>query len=141
LLLDNKANANLTGGEYGCALSAAAYFGHVESVRILVESGANVNVRGGRYGCPLRAAQFSKVASEVKKEIIAILHDHGAEVASGGAKHDEDVWRLTPAGWTWLEAENRKDITSAFGRETPYLRPGGKGAGTKELADTIKEEK
>ena len=116
LLLEKKANPNLGGGEYGSALAAASFFGKYDLVRLLLESGANINVRGGRYGSVLRAAQLSTAPAEDKDAIIAVLKENGAKILTGVQVHDDDVWRLTPAGWTWLPPENRKDITSAFGK-------------------------
>jgi len=115
LLLDNKANVNLGGGEYGSALGAAAFTGNSDVVELLLNNGANVNVRGGRYGCVLRAGQFSKAEGDEKARILKLLDDHGAKVLVGVQVHDDDIWRLTPAGWTWLPPENMKDATSAFG--------------------------
>jgi ankyrin repeat protein len=116
LLLEKKANPNLGGGEYGSALAAAAYLGKYDIVRVLLESGANVSVRGGRYGSVLRAAQLSSAPAQDKNAIIALLKENGAKILAGVQVHDDDVWRLTPAGWTWLPPENRKDVTSAFGK-------------------------
>jgi len=115
LLLDAKANPNLGGGEFGSALAAACHFGNLPVVELLLDKGANINVRGGRYGSVLRAAQFGKGQKEDKEKIVRKLKGVGAEVLVGVPVHDDDVWRLTPGGWTWLPPENRKDITSAFG--------------------------
>ncbi|MCJ1249041.1 hypothetical protein MMC30_006263 [Trapelia coarctata] len=119
LLLDAAANINITGGQHGCALSAAAFHGSPATVALLLRNGANPNIRGGRYGSPLRAAHKSLAAKEDKDEIIALLLSAGATTPEAEVVlHDEDVWRLTPAGWTWLPPENRRDITSAFGHES-----------------------
>jgi len=118
LLLDKAANVNVTGGQHGCALSAAAYHGFPATVELLLRHGANPNVRGGRYGSPLRAAHKSLAGKEDKEEITALLVSAGATMPEAEVVlHDEDVWRLTPAGWTWLPPENRRDITSAFRRQ------------------------
>lgn len=44
-----------------------------------------------------------------------LLKENGARVLKEVQVHDEDVWRLTPAGWTWLPPEYKVDVTSAFG--------------------------
>jgi Ankyrin repeats (3 copies)/Ankyrin repeat len=133
VLLEKKANPNLGGGEYGSALAAASYFGNYDAVRLLLENGANVNVRGGRYGSVLCAAQFGKGISEDKKAIIAMLKENGAKVLEGVQLHDNDVWRLTPAGWSWLPPENRRDVTSAFGRH--QIMPDGEVVGVAEIVE------
>ncbi len=118
LLLDNKANVNLVGGEYGSALAAACYAGDLDVVRLLLGNGANVNVRGGRFGSVLRAAHFSQGGQAEKSQMVQMLEAAGARALTGVQSHDDDVWRLTPGGWTWLPPENRKDVTSAFGGNT-----------------------
>jgi len=115
LLLDAKANPNLGGGEFGSALGAACNFGYLPVVELLLEKGANVNVRGGRYGSVLRTAKVTKEGADDKERIIKKLEEAGAKVLVGVPLHDDDVWRLTPGGWTWLPPENRRDVTSAFG--------------------------
>ncbi|KAJ7439526.1 ankyrin repeat-containing domain protein, partial [Mycena galericulata] len=56
MLLDNGADINTQGGEYGTALQMASVYGHREIVQMLLDNGADVNARGGRYGMALRAA-------------------------------------------------------------------------------------
>lgn len=114
LLLDHKANVNLGGGEFGSALAAACNAGNLEVIELLLDTGASVNVRGGKYGSVLRTAHFGKAPKEAKEVIVKKLEQYGAKILTGVQVHDDDVWRLTPGGWTWLPAENRKDKTSAF---------------------------
>ncbi|KAK4117923.1 hypothetical protein N657DRAFT_584570, partial [Parathielavia appendiculata] len=56
LLLDNGADVNAQGGQYGTALQAAASKGEMEIVRLLLDNGADVNAQGGEYGTALQAA-------------------------------------------------------------------------------------
>lgn len=87
-------------------------------MELLLRNGANPNIRGGRYGSPLRAAQNCLAGKEDKEEVIALLMSAGATMPEEDVVlHDEDVWRLTPAGWTWLPPENKTDVTSAFGKD------------------------
>ena len=61
-----------------------------------------MNARGGRYGSAIRAAQFGVAAAEEKASTLKELRQHGARDLVGVKTHDDDVWRLTPSGWTWL---------------------------------------
>lgn len=56
LLLNNGADVNAQGGEYGNALYAASDGGHQEIVKLLLENGANA--QGGEHGNALQAASF-----------------------------------------------------------------------------------
>jgi ankyrin repeat protein len=55
-LLDEGADANARGGQYGNALYAAAVGGYKSVVKLLLESDANINASGGSYGTALHAA-------------------------------------------------------------------------------------
>ena len=107
LLLDNGADVNAMGGEYGNALQAASFIGDevivdvlfknwcnyqnalgaIEAlyqsnaviVKMLLENGAKVNVEGGRFGYALHAALFR--GAEV---IVKLLLENGAEVNGEG---------------------------------------------------------
>ncbi|KAG8798956.1 hypothetical protein FRC18_008497 [Serendipita sp. 400] len=56
LLLENGADVNKQGGEYGNALYAASIRGREQIVRILLDNGADVNAQGGRHGSAVEAA-------------------------------------------------------------------------------------
>ncbi|KAI6295387.1 hypothetical protein MCOR33_007694, partial [Pyricularia grisea] len=72
-VLNDGADVNAQGGEYGNALQAASFKGHKEIVQTLVDKGADVNAQGGRYGNVLQAA-----SSGGHQEILQIFVDNGA---------------------------------------------------------------
>ncbi|KAJ7278310.1 hypothetical protein C8J57DRAFT_1222168 [Mycena rebaudengoi] len=53
LLLNQGANVNAQGGQYGTALQAASMEGHEAVVQLFLNQGANVNAQGGHYGTAL----------------------------------------------------------------------------------------
>ena len=75
LLLDQGANVNAQGGEYGNALQAASYRGHDQMVQMLLDKGANINAQGGYYGNALQAA-----SGEGHDQVVQMLLDTGADV-------------------------------------------------------------
>ncbi|KAI5859496.1 hypothetical protein GGS23DRAFT_320106 [Durotheca rogersii] len=72
LLQKFGANANATGLEYGNALTAAAYDGTIDIVRLLLEAGADVNAA---EGWALQTA-----ATEGHYEVVLELLEHGVDV-------------------------------------------------------------
>jgi ankyrin repeat protein len=50
LLLNQGAEVNAQGGEYGNALQAASRSGHKEMVQLLLNQGADVDAQGGKDG-------------------------------------------------------------------------------------------
>jgi ankyrin repeat protein len=50
LLLENNADVNAQGGEYGTALQAASARGYEQTMKLLLENNADVNAQGGYYG-------------------------------------------------------------------------------------------
>lgn len=64
----------------GNILIAAAFYGNIESIRILLKAGANVNaaVKNGNYGSPLVAA-VGGVYKEDHVEMVKTLLDSGAD--------------------------------------------------------------
>jgi hypothetical protein len=71
MLLDQGADANAQGGEYGNALQAASQGGHEQVVKILLDAGAAVNAQGGFYGNALQAASLGGYEQVVK----VLLHN------------------------------------------------------------------
>ena len=74
-LLDNGADVNAQGGDYGNALQAASAGGREQVVKILLDEGAEVNAQGGYYGNVLQAASATG-----REQVVKILLDEGAEV-------------------------------------------------------------
>lgn len=71
------------------ALYLAAYEGHLEACKVLIEAGADVNFkREGDESTPLHAA-----ASEGHLEVCRLLLDHGADV---NAQQSEEGYSYTP---------------------------------------------
>ncbi|RPB27787.1 ankyrin, partial [Terfezia boudieri ATCC MYA-4762] len=58
LLLDQGADVNITGGDYGTALGAAAHSGNLDIVTFLLNRGADINLTGGKYGTALGTAAY-----------------------------------------------------------------------------------
>ncbi|KAE8440424.1 hypothetical protein EG329_008005 [Mollisiaceae sp. DMI_Dod_QoI] len=77
------ADINAVNGILGTALQAAAFRGHSEMVRVLLDHGADTEANGGFYGLPLLAA-----AATGHKNITRLLLEHGA---TPGA-FDEHGW-------------------------------------------------
>ncbi|QBZ57640.1 hypothetical protein PoMZ_02573 [Pyricularia oryzae] len=73
-VLNDGADVNAQGGEYGNAFQAASSEGHKEIVQSLVDKGADVNVQGSEYG-----NAFQTALSEGHEEIVQILVDKGAD--------------------------------------------------------------
>ncbi|KAF7356254.1 hypothetical protein MVEN_00956900 [Mycena venus] len=76
LLLENGADVNVRGGEYGTALQTASYFGYANIVLLLLAYGADVNAQGGKNGTALYAA-----CKAGKSEIVKLLIEKGADVS------------------------------------------------------------
>ncbi|KAL5610522.1 hypothetical protein FOBRF1_006639 [Fusarium oxysporum] len=74
-LMTEGADVNAQGGEYGNALQAASYRGHLQIVQMLLDRGADVNAQGGKYGDALQAASYGG-----HLQIVQTLLDRGADV-------------------------------------------------------------
>lgn len=72
---------NDSGHEHGNVLIAAAAWGNIESVRILLMAGANVNaaVHNGKYGSALVAAVALDRVPGKRVEVVQLLLSHGAD--------------------------------------------------------------
>jgi ankyrin repeat protein len=79
LLLEDGADANAQGGEYGNALQAASAGGHEKVVQQLLDKGADVNAQGGPHGNALQAASAGG-----HEKVVQRLLDKGADVKSQG---------------------------------------------------------
>jgi hypothetical protein len=89
--VENGADVNAQGGEYGSPLQAAATK-NVEIVRYLVEHGANINAQGGEYGNPLQAAATKNVV------IVRYLVEHGAHINAQGGKYGNALFAAKANG-------------------------------------------
>ena len=74
-LIENGADINAKGGEYGHALQAAAYSGHLDIVTLLLKKGADINAEGGIYGHAFQAAAYSG-----HLDIVTHLLEKGANI-------------------------------------------------------------
>lgn len=75
LLLDQGANVNAQGGDYGNALTAASARGHTAVAELLINAGANVNSICKHWGSPLYSASHHG-----HEAIVELLIDSGADV-------------------------------------------------------------
>ena len=91
MLLENGAEVNAEGGEYGNALQAASYGGNEAIVKLLLENGAEVNAEGGEYGNALQAAASYKG----NEAIVKLLLENGAEMKEeykGAQEWKKNTW-------------------------------------------------
>jgi ankyrin repeat protein len=75
MLLDNEADVNAQGGEYGNALQAASDGGHEAVVKMLLDKGAYVDTLGGEYSSELQVASGGG-----HKRVVEMLLNAGAYV-------------------------------------------------------------
>ena len=90
-LLENGADVNAQGGQYGNALQAGSLKGHKEIVELLIEKGADVNAQGGRYGNALQAGSLRGHEATVK-----LLIEKEADVNAQGGRYGN---ALQTASW------------------------------------------
>jgi len=95
LLGRGHTDINLEGGEYGSALQAAAYNGHVGIVERLLNNGAKVNATGGEFGSALQAAAYRGHIDVVNK-----LLERRANVNMEGGKYGSALQAASEKGHT-----------------------------------------
>ena len=95
LLLDSRADANLTGGHYGTPLHVATATQNEGIVRILLNHKVDVEVSVEPYGTALHLA-----SSEGLESIVRLLLDRGADVGVGGGEHDNALHCASARGHT-----------------------------------------
>ncbi|KAM0347574.1 hypothetical protein ACHAP4_011295 [Fusarium culmorum] len=76
-LMTEGADVNAQGGQYGNALQAASYRGHLKVVQLLLEKEADINAQGGEYGNALQAASRGG-----NHKIVQLLNRNGAKMMS-----------------------------------------------------------
>lgn len=81
-LIQNGADVNAQGGEYGNALQAASTRGHLKIAQILIQKGADINAQGGLYGNSLQAA-----SARGHLEIAEMLIQKGADINAQGGQY------------------------------------------------------
>jgi ankyrin repeat protein len=81
-LLDQGADVNVQGGQFGNALQAASRGGHIEAAQLLLDKGADVNAQGGHFGNALQAAICGGHI-----ETARLLLEKGADVNIQGGYH------------------------------------------------------
>ncbi|KAK1517411.1 hypothetical protein CABS01_16639 [Colletotrichum abscissum] len=91
--IDNGADVNAQGGQYGNALCAASEGGHQEIVQFLLDRGADINAQGGFYGNALYAA-----SSDGHQEIVQLLLDKGADVNAQGGVYGNALQAASDGG-------------------------------------------
>ena len=89
--LNESADVNAQGGDYGNALQAASVRGHNQVVQMLLEKGADVNTQGGLYGNALQAASYGG-----HDQVVQMLLDKGADVNAQGGHYGN---ALQMASW------------------------------------------
>ena len=80
------------------ALLLAAYRGHTEVARVLIEAGADVNARNTRTNTVLHEA-----ASNGHNDLVTLLLEHGAEIDAF------DEYEFTPLVGTAMQVDSRLD--------------------------------
>jgi len=77
ILLQKKANVNITGGTFANPLQAASAGGFYQIVEVLIGAGANVDRVGGHYRTSLIAASYGG-----HEKVVEVLLANGAEIES-----------------------------------------------------------
>lgn len=91
--LNEGADVNAQGGEYGNALQAASSGGHGQVVQMLLDKGADVNAQSGYYGNALQAA-----SSGGHDQVVQILLDKGADVNAQGGRYGNALQKASEGG-------------------------------------------
>lgn len=86
LLLQRRADPEISGGLYSLPLIAASLYGHSASVVVLLEYGARPDTCDGVYGYPLQAA-----AMNGHQDTVEVLLQHGASVNTRGGRYSSAI--------------------------------------------------
>ena len=91
--LNERADVNAQGGEYGNALQAASKGGHDQVVQMLLAEGADVNAQGGVYGNALQAASGGG-----HDQVVQMLLAKGADVNAQGEFYSNALQAASKGG-------------------------------------------
>ncbi|KAF5333923.1 hypothetical protein D9758_017476 [Tetrapyrgos nigripes] len=120
ILVEEGANINAQGGQYGNALQAASYEGSEEIVKLLVEKGADINAQGGPYGNALQAASYLG-----REEIVKLLVEKGADINAQGGEYGNALQAASYGGSeeiVKLLVEKGADINAQGGQYSNALQ-------------------
>ncbi|KAF5337853.1 hypothetical protein D9758_016158 [Tetrapyrgos nigripes] len=120
LMMENGADVNAQGGQYGTALQAASWGGNVDIVKLLLENGADLNAQGGQYGNALQAA-----SSKGNVDIVKLLLENGADVNAQGEEYGTALQDASYRGYVdivKLLLENGADVNAQGGKYSNALQ-------------------
>lgn len=136
LLLENGADVNAQGEDFGSALQGAAHSGHDKVVALLLESGAEINAQGRIYGSALQAA-----AREGSDKVVRLLLANGADVNALGGEHGTALGAAAYFGREKVAAlllEHGADVNAQGGKYGSALQAGAR-QGSKEVVVLLLE--
>ncbi|KFY18095.1 hypothetical protein V492_00149 [Pseudogymnoascus sp. VKM F-4246] len=93
-LIEDGADVNAQGGQYGNALQVASAEGHDKIVEVLLSKGVDVNAQGGHYGNALQAA-----SAQGCDKIVEVLLRKGADVNAQGGYYDTALQAASIGGY------------------------------------------
>ncbi|KAL5344963.1 hypothetical protein ACLOAV_009916 [Pseudogymnoascus australis] len=92
-LVEEGANVNAKGGDFGNALQAASARGHDKIIEVLLSKGADVNAQGGEYSNALQAASHGG-----HSKIVEVLLSKGANVNAQGGEYGNALYAASYRG-------------------------------------------
>jgi ankyrin repeat protein len=111
LLLDQGADVNTPGGEFGTVLCVATSAGNLSIVRLLLAHGAEVDAQSNTLNSPLQLAFRAG-----NKEMFQLLVDHGANVSLANIGNRMPLVLASEEGWhDLLELLLDVDVDAAGG--------------------------
>ena len=94
ILLDNGADVNAQGGEYGDALQAASSGGHEKVVKLLLDKGADLEAKDKYDG----ATPLWRAAGNGHEAVVKLLLDKGADPEAKDKSGATPLWRAAESG-------------------------------------------
>jgi ankyrin repeat protein len=85
ILIDNGADVNAKGGEYGYPLVAASFEGRRDMVALLLDNGAHIDVSVDDHGMIDYGTALQTACFKGHKDIVELLLEKGADVEAGEA--------------------------------------------------------